>query len=62
MVQFVCGLSLCVGQRAHLTREEISKVVQHYRTADGRVHYKEFCDIMENGTHNEQSEQKWYTS
>jgi Ca2+-binding EF-hand superfamily protein len=46
--QFVCGLSLCCGQLAHLTREEIQKIVDHFRTEDGRVRYKGFCDVMEN--------------
>ena len=30
--QFVCGLSLCCGQLAHLNREEIQKIVDQYRT------------------------------
>ena len=30
--QFVCGLSLCCGQLAHLNREEIQKIVEQYRT------------------------------
>lgn len=46
--QFICGLSLCCGQRGHLSREEIQRVVDYYRTPDGRVRYKEFCDLMEN--------------
>lgn len=46
--QFTCGLSLCCGRTAHLTREEIQAVVEHYRTPDGRVSYKLFCDLMEN--------------
>ena len=46
--QFICGLSLCLGQRAQLQREEIHKIVEHYRSSDGRVKYKEFCDLMEN--------------
>ncbi|XP_073251609.1 uncharacterized protein [Porites lutea] len=46
--QFICGLSLCCGTQAHLSRDEIQKVVDVYRQPDGRVRYKEFCDIMEN--------------
>ena len=46
--QFICGLSLCCGQLAHLSRDEIQRIVEHYRTPDGRVRYKEFCDLMEN--------------
>lgn len=46
--QFICGLSLCCGTQANLSREEIQKVVDVYRQPDGRVRYKEFCDIMEN--------------
>ncbi|KAL9961377.1 hypothetical protein ACROYT_G030301 [Oculina patagonica] len=46
--QFICGLSLCCGTQAHLSREEIQKVVDVYRQPDGRVRYKEFCHIMEN--------------
>ena len=48
-LQFICGLSLCCGTQAHLSRDEIQKVVDVYRQPDGRVRYKEFCDIMENG-------------
>ena len=44
----MCGLSLCCEKGANLTREEIKKVAQHYMTADGRVKYKEFCDMIEN--------------
>lgn len=46
--QFVCGLSLAIGKEAALSRSEVQKVVEHYRTVDGRVRYKEFCDMMEN--------------
>ena len=48
-LQFICGLSLCCGTQAHLSRDEIQKVVDVYRQPNGRVRYKEFCDIMENG-------------
>ena len=48
--QFVCGLALAVGKEAQLSRAEIQKVVEYYRQPDGRVQYKEFCDMMENGT------------
>lgn len=47
--QFVCGLMLCVGKEAHLTRGEVQKVVDFYKNDEGRVAYKEFCDKMENG-------------
>ncbi|CAB4016979.1 uncharacterized protein LOC110234356 [Paramuricea clavata] len=46
--QFVCGLSLCCGTIANLSRDEIQQVVDFYRTEDGRVRYKEFCHMMEN--------------
>lgn len=46
--QFVCGLALAVGKEAQLSRAEIQKIVEYYRQPDGRVKYKEFCDIMEN--------------
>ena len=47
--QFVCGLSLAIGKEAQLTRPEIQTVVEFYKVEDGRVRYKEFCDMMENG-------------
>ena len=47
-LQFIRGLSLCCGQLAHLSRDEIQRIVEHYHTPDGRVRYKEFCDLMEN--------------
>lgn len=46
--QFICGLSLCCGTQANLSRDEIQKVVEVYRQPNGRVRYKEFCDVMEN--------------
>ncbi|KAL5019414.1 hypothetical protein ScPMuIL_005136 [Solemya velum] len=46
--QFVCGLALAVGKEAQLSRHEIQKIVEYYRQPDGRVLYKEFCDVMEN--------------
>lgn len=45
----MCGLSLCCGTIANLSRDEIQQVVDFYRTEDGRVQYKEFCHMMENG-------------
>ena len=48
--QFICGLTLCLGQHLRLTREEIQKVAAHYKSTDGRICYKDFCDVMENGT------------
>lgn len=48
-LQFVCGLSLCCGSQANLSRNEIQKIVDHYKTDDGRVQYQDFCDMMENG-------------
>ncbi|XP_077982619.1 uncharacterized protein LOC144437542 isoform X2 [Glandiceps talaboti] len=46
--QFICGLSLAVGKEAQLSRSDIQKVVDYYKIKDGRVRYKEFCDLMEN--------------
>ncbi|XP_013383058.1 uncharacterized protein LOC106153608 [Lingula anatina] len=46
--QFVCGLSLAIGKEAQLSRNEIQKIAEFYKTPDGRVRYKEFCDMMEN--------------
>ncbi|KAI8521606.1 hypothetical protein Bbelb_013600 [Branchiostoma belcheri] len=46
--QFVCGLALAVGKEANLARTEIQKLADYYKTEDGRVRYREFCDIMEN--------------
>ena len=47
--QFVCGLSLAIQREAQLSRGEIQKIVEFYKTDDQRVRYKEFCDMMENG-------------
>jgi len=46
--QFICGLSLCCGTQANLSREEIETLVEYYKTEDDRVRYKEFCHLMEN--------------
>lgn len=47
--QFICGLLLCLGKNSPLCSEDMQKVVKQYLVSDGRVHYKEFCDLMENG-------------
>jgi len=46
--QFVCSLTHAIGKEADLKRAEIQKIVEFYRLDDGRVKYKEFCDMMEN--------------
>lgn len=46
--QFICGLVLAAGKEAQLSRQEIQKIVEFYRVPDGRVRYKEFCDMLEN--------------
>lgn len=46
--QFICGLSLCCGTQANLSRDEIEMLVEYYVTEDDRVRYKEFCHLMEN--------------
>lgn len=46
--QFICGLALAIGKEAQLSRNEIQKLVEFYKADDGRVKYKEFCDMMEN--------------
>jgi len=46
--QFVCGLSLCCGTQANLSRDEIQLLVSYYKLPDGRIRYKDFCDVMEN--------------
>ena len=46
--QFVCGLSLCCGSQANLSRDEIDMLVEYYTTEDARVRYNEFCHLMEN--------------
>lgn len=55
----MCGLSLCCGTIAYLSRDDIQQVVDFYRTVDGRVRYKEFCDMLENG---KESKNKWTTT
>jgi Ca2+-binding EF-hand superfamily protein len=56
--QFICGLSLCCGRTAHLSREDIQAVVNHHRNPDGRVRYKDFCDLMENAYNEPDLERK----
>ncbi|XP_076448305.1 uncharacterized protein LOC143285015 [Babylonia areolata] len=46
--QFICGLVLAAGKEAQLSRGEIQKIVEFYRVPDGRVRYREFCDMLEN--------------
>ena len=47
--QFVCGFSLLLAKRGHVTREELGYIVRHYSTTDGHVNYRKFCHEMENG-------------
>ncbi|XP_072165025.1 uncharacterized protein [Diadema setosum] len=56
--QFKCGLLLCVSNKVELSRDEVQKVVDHYKMPDGRVHYKEFCDLMENAFNDPHLEKK----
>ncbi|XP_011673543.2 uncharacterized protein LOC594672 [Strongylocentrotus purpuratus] len=56
--QFKCGLLLCVGNKVSLTRDEVQKLVDYYKRPDGRVHYKEFCDLMENAFNDPNLEKK----
>nr|XP_054773761.1 uncharacterized protein LOC129281858 [Lytechinus pictus] len=56
--QFKCGLLLCVGNKVTLTRDEVQKLVDFYKRPDGRVHYKEFCDLMENAFNDPNLEKK----
>merc|ERR1719193_1929300 len=39
---------LCVGKEACLSRGEVQRVADFYKLPDGRVRYKEFCELMEN--------------
>ncbi|XP_033116176.1 uncharacterized protein LOC117116278 [Anneissia japonica] len=56
--QFVCGLMLCIGKEAYLTRGEVQHLVDIYKTKDGRVCYKDFCDLMENAFNEPHLEKK----
>ena len=49
--QFKSALTLCVGKEAQLSATDIQAVVEFYRLDDIRVRYKEFTDMMENGTY-----------
>eukprot|EP00118_Oscarella_pearsei_P007535 m.37336 g.37336 ORF g.37336 m.37336 type:complete len:283 (+) comp32362_c0_seq6:963-1811(+) len=47
--QFTCGLLLCFrGKTVQLSREEVQLVADEYRASDGRIHYRQFCHVMEN--------------
>lgn len=46
--QFICGIVLAAGKEAQLSRAEIQKIVEFYRIPDGRVRYRELCDMLEN--------------
>ena len=47
--QFMAALVLAIGKEAQLTETELVKIVNFYKTPDGRVEYREFCDMLENG-------------
>jgi hypothetical protein len=46
--QFICALSLAVGKQAHLSRNDIGKLVSYFKQPDGRCYYKDFTDSIEN--------------
>ena len=48
--QFASAMSAALGKEAQLTRGDIQKLVEFYRTDELRVHYKELCDMLENST------------
>ena len=45
----MCGLSLLLAKRGHITRDEVGYILRRYSTTDGQVNYREFCHQMENG-------------
>lgn len=47
--QFIAALKMAIGKEAHLSPEELQKIVEAHRTLDGKVRYKEFCEDVENG-------------
>jgi hypothetical protein len=47
--EFMIGLALAVGKDAGLSSGDLSCIMKFYRSGDGRVHYKHFCDLFENG-------------
>ena len=47
--QFNSALVLAIGKEAQLSPPEVQKIIEDYRTPDGRVQYKEFCDMLEHG-------------
>ncbi|XP_022079913.1 uncharacterized protein LOC110973400 [Acanthaster planci] len=56
--QFQCGLMLCVGKEAGLTRGEVQRLADYYKQPDSRVRYKEFCHLMENAFNEPHLEKK----
>lgn len=47
--QFCTRLKLCVGKEAQLTDREVQLIADYYKSRDGRINYKPFCDAMEHG-------------
>ena len=47
--QFNSAIVLAIGKEAQLSPPEVQKIIEYYRTPDGRVQYKEFCDMLEHG-------------
>ncbi|KAK2184430.1 hypothetical protein NP493_266g02009 [Ridgeia piscesae] len=45
--QFNSAIVLAIGKEAQLSPPEVQKIIEYYRTPDGRVQYKEFCDMLE---------------
>ncbi|XP_069741796.1 EF-hand calcium-binding domain-containing protein 6-like [Narcine bancroftii] len=45
--QFIRGLNLACGKEANLTEQDIQTVRKCFNTPDGKVRYRDFCDLME---------------
>lgn len=46
--QFMAALKMAVGKEARLGPEDWQQIIEAYRTVDGKVRYKEFCEEIEN--------------
>lgn len=47
--QFRSALHLAVGKEAQLSPSEVQQVIEFYRVDEGRVNYRDFCFMIENG-------------
>ena len=58
VTQFLSALDLCLGNLIRLSEEDKAILWQGYLLPDGRICYREFCSLLDDGNYSFQLEMK----